>query len=164
MSEIGYLALPPHVEQMDAHSCWAASMESWLAASPGRTRVFQEELYLRMYDVPGALAPDGMLTIKGAKALGDMFKMKGKAFPKNNLKKLTGKFLMDRLVKSGYLYMAFYYYNLPGHAVVVYGMVNDSESGNELILAMDPLDTSAYTNYALEDYKVGAKQFFVAWA
>lgn len=163
MSELGYLALPPHVPQMDSHSCWAAAMESWLAASPGRSRVFQEMLYLEMHEKPGALSSDGMLTVpKGALALCTAYKMNGKAFPKNKLKSLTGKFLMDRLVKRGYLWMAFDYYNLPGHVVVVYGMVN--EPGREVVMAMDPLDPKAFTNYPLADYKDGARQFFVAWS
>lgn len=159
MSDLPFMPLPPYVRQTDPHSCWAAAMESWLAASPGRTRVDQDLLYIEMHGIKGALTDDGMLTKAGIKALSMEYKLGGKSLPNKDLKKLTGKFLWERLTKKGYLWMAYDYYGLPGHVVVVYGMLD-----KQVVLAMDPMDTQAFTSYPLEDYKYGARQFYIAWS
>ena len=76
------------------------------------------------------------------------------------LYQITGSFLMNKLAKKGYLYLVYNVHGV-GHAVVVYGIVN--EPGSETIYAMDPWMGRGYTYDSLPDYKRDSHEFVVGW-
>ena len=161
MPELGYLNVPPLVEQVDEMSCWAAALEAWLSVTPGRKRRSQHEL-IGVMENKAALDAEGYLNIKkGVPLLAQMVGMGLQVFPKHKKAQLTGTFLLNKLAKRGYLYMVYNVFGV-GHAVVVYGIVN--EPGNETIFAMDPWMGKAYTNDTLADYKRDSHEFVVGWS
>ena len=159
MPDLGYLNFPPLVEQVDEMSCWAAALEAWLSVTPGRKRRTQHEL-IGVMEQKAALDAEGYLNIKkGVPLLAQMVGMGLEVFPKHKKAQLTGTYLLKKLAKRGYLYMVYNVYGI-GHAVVVYGIVN--EPGNETIFAMDPW-RGRYTNDTLADYKQDSHEFVVGW-
>ncbi len=161
MPELGFLNFPPLVEQVDEMSCWAAALEAWLSVTPGRKQRSQHEL-IGVMEKKAALNADGyLITKKGIPLLAQMAGMTVQVFPKHKKDQLTGTFLLKKLAKRGYLYMVYNVFGV-GHAVVIYGVVN--EPGNETILAMDPWMGRSYTNDTLDDYKVDSHEFVVGWS
>ena len=159
MPDFGVLNAPPLVKQVDEMSCWAAAMEAWLAAVSGRTRKTQHEL-IGVMQQKGALDADGYLIIKkGVPILAQMAGMTIQVFPKHKKSQLTTSSLLKKLAK-GHVYMAYNVFGI-GHAVTVYGVVDDPS--NDLILAMDPWMSRGYTSDTLSDYKRDSHEFFVGW-
>ena len=159
MPELGYLTVPPLVEQVDEVSCWAAALEAWLSVTPGRTRKSQHEL-IGVMEKKKALDEEGYLKVKkGVLILRQLAGMELEVFQKHEKAQLTGSFLLKKLAKRGYLYMVYNVFGV-GHAIVVYGIVNDP--GSETVFAMDPwMGTS--TNDTLANYKRDSHEFVVGW-
>ena len=135
MPELGYLNVPPLVEQVDEISCWAAALEAWLSVTPGRKRRSQHELIGVMEEQGrarrgrisehqergSAPCPDGRH--------GAPYGSKTQESP------VDWNLSAQQARERGYLFMVYNVFGV-GHAVVVYGIVN--EPGNETIFAMDP--------------------------
>ena len=159
MPDFGVLNAPPLVKQVDEMSCWAAAMEAWLAVASGRKPRSQHEL-IGVMQQKGALNDDGYLIIKkGIPILAQMAGMSIQVFPKHKKSKLTTSLLLKKLVK-GHVYMAYNVFGI-GHAVVVYGVVDDPS--NERMFAMDPWMGRGYTSDTLSDYKRDSDEFFIGW-
>ena len=108
----------------------------------------------------GALNDEGYLIIKkGIPILAQMAGMSIQVFPKHKKSQLTTSSLLKKLVK-GHVYMAYNVFGI-GHAVAVYGVVDDPS--NERILAMDPWMGRGSTSDTLSDYKRDSDEFFVGW-
>ena len=135
------LPRPPVVEQHISWKCWAASLESWLTATPGRRRVSKDELadtkYLE-YTVrdgkkDGALKPDKYRHVMS----GERIDLQWRA--PSDVELLSPDSLAMKLVTKGYLYVPFQSTDLDAtHVVVVFGIGTNGNGVTELQV-MDPM-------------------------
>lgn len=157
-----YRKLPKYVKQSTTWSCWAASMESWLAlAIFGRKPSQQELINEYATHANGGLDPLGQT--RSFAALADDFGIQYQVFSGQSL---SMAFIEEKLQISHVLLV----YNLsPGvaHANVVYG--TGYPTGKEkLISVMDPSETTPdkltglYRNRPLSFYKQRAS-VLVGW-
>ena len=144
-----YRKLPKAVKQKATWSCWAAGLESWLAAAPfGRKATQQELIDEYATDSKGGLDPisAGATAHRDFQTLASDFAIK---FVVKRGKTLTEDFL-DGKLKQGYVLLI---YNLApnvAHTHVVYGI--GYPQGNERrVSVMDP-STGGYTNKPIEYY------------
>jgi len=131
-----YLKLPKYVKQSTTWSCWAASMESWLAlATFGRKPSQQELINEYATHSNGGLDPLGQA--RSFESLAADFAVEYQVFPGRSL---TMAFIEEKLHISHVLLV----YNLSAgvaHANVVYG-IGYPTGKEKLISVMDPSETT----------------------
>lgn len=148
-----YLKLPKYVKQSTTWSCWAASMESWLALAPYGRKPSQQEL-INNYATHSNGGLDPLGQGRSFETLAEDFAVAYQVFAGHSL---TMAFIEEKLRISHVLLV----YNLgPGvsHANVVYG--TGYPTGKEkLISVMDPSETTPdkltglYRNRPLSFYR-----------
>lgn len=148
-----YLKLPKYVKQSTTWSCWAASMESWLALAPYGRKPSQQEL-INNYATHSNGGLDPLGQGRSFETLAEDFGVEYQVFAGHSL---TMAFIEEKLRISHVLLV----YNLSAgvsHANVVYG--TGYPTGKEkLISVMDPSETTPdkltglYRNRPLSFYR-----------
>lgn len=128
-----YKALPKLVFQTFDTSCWAAVLESWIGALPGRKwRPSQAEL-IDMY--PDKTYADG--SVIPSELEGEIASISGMACEWITTSSFTAEFLARKLSTYGYLVIGFNRGSRGGHVVVCYG-VGRPTGYQQLVSVMDP--------------------------
>ena len=146
-----YKNLPPVVNQIKDDYCWAAALESWLRATPGRRVIEQLDL---PSEFPEYIMTIGKLThYLNPSHLVDLAKepdIRMSLAEAKDPNVITSEILADFLGK-GYLYLCTFSGSAVGHCYVVYG-VGYPDGKTEQISVMDPA-FGAYRNIALSKLK-----------
>lgn len=156
-----YFPPPPVVVQSSNFACWAAALQGWLKVTPNRKAMHQYEL-LALLEEKGAVDEEGGLRVKkGILFISQQFNMQMGVFPKWKKSQVTGAYLLQKMVKNGYLYFSFNEKGI-GHAVVVWGIVR--EPGGSRLFAMDPWPGNGQTEEKLASYLTRGSEFIIGWA
>jgi hypothetical protein len=141
---MGYKKLPPLIRQRTDYTCWAATMSAWLAVTPGRVKLTQDELiqnYSTLTDENGALPPQNYREMAYDQAMTVDFLPKGE---------VTEEYIEKMIADKGHLILIF---NSPdkangSHAVIVYG-IGYPTGGSKQLAIMDPWRGIGYRNRPL---------------
>lgn len=146
-----YRNLPPLVEQKAPDLCWAAALESWLRATPGRAAIKRD-------DIP-ALFPNYQVGIQGLfNYLNPAHLPDVAADPRIKMylanvtpPSIITSTIIAKYLEIGHLYLCTMNGATVGHCRVVYG-VGYPDGKTEQISVMDPL-FGAYRNEPLSALK-----------
>ena len=137
---------PKRVVQRDTMLCWAAALESWLAAARG-INLSQAEL-VKKYGNP----PSGELDLRNIanfNRLAVALRIKSYAFSGSLV---TYGLFLDRLATKGHLLLMYTLDPDTSHTVVVYG-IGIPADGKSALTIMNPSDDSPTTSLPLEELR-----------
>jgi hypothetical protein len=156
MAKDFYRAMPPAVSQSEGYLCWAAALESWLRAVPGRPYLLRLDL-LDEATQAGMVAANGSLLKRGLVWIAVKFRMDMKVFGKG--KNLTIDFLLNRLKQRGYIYFIWSSLGSVGHAQVIWGV----SATYGTLAYMDPWMGLGYNSRTLDEYYLSSNEFVVGY-
>ena len=152
---------PPRWVKQTGVKCWAASLEAWLDATPGRPKLTQDYLVRRFSDHPdGSLNPMKFGPISETAGMG--WNIMTLQSPRPGNPQVTPDLIQSLLNERGLLYVAYQVSSTWWHAIVVYG-INSQASGWTMLNVMDPEPNVGFTQRPLPELFSVADFILVGW-